>query len=124
MKDRCRRPKAMHYAEYGGRGIAVCERWANSFQAFWEDMGPRPEGYTLERTDNSKGYSPENCRWATRTEQANNKRSNRFTTLNGERMTYAQAARATGVTHWTVRRRALRGLDPYGQRIDALASHT
>lgn len=72
MKQRCYNPKHVHYTYYGGRGISVCDRWLNSFGAFVEDMGPRPEGYTLDRIEGDKDYSPENCRWASKREQREN----------------------------------------------------
>lgn len=77
LKKRCKNPTAKGYKNYGGRGITVCERWINSFESFFEDMGlkPSPE-LSIDRTNNELGYFKENCRWATAKEQANNRRNN------------------------------------------------
>jgi hypothetical protein len=82
MRQRCLNPKNSNYADYGGRGITVCERWLN-FTNFLADMGVRPEGLTLGRRDNNRGYSPDNCGWETYTEQ------NRNTRLTPRREPYA-----------------------------------
>jgi len=75
MKRRCLCPQVKNYANYGGRGITICDRWIKSSAAFLADMGPRPgPDYSLERVKNHLGYSPENCVWATRPAQQRNKR--------------------------------------------------
>lgn len=82
MHVRCTNPNYTHYAYYGGRGISVCDRWVD-FNLFLEDMGPRPEGATLDRADPDGNYTPENCRWATRKEQVRNRRNTVFVRVNG-----------------------------------------
>jgi hypothetical protein len=72
MKQRCNYEGSDEFQRYGAAGITVCERWLNSFENFLEDMGERPDGMTLDRIDNGKGYEPGNCRWATHHEQRMN----------------------------------------------------
>jgi len=83
MKQRCQNPNEQYYCHYGGRGIKVCDRW-QVFENFYEDMGDPPMGFSLERVDNAKGYSPKNCIWADCKTQARNRRTNHYITINGE----------------------------------------
>ncbi len=92
MKQRCENPNHPRWNRYGGRGIKVCDRWQR-FENFLADMGERPQGRTLDRRDNDKGYSPDNCRWATDEEQNSNLTSNRWIEWNGIRDTLSGWAR-------------------------------
>lgn len=78
MNYRCRNERSSAFPNYGGRGITVCERWRDSFEAFLADMGEPPPGTTLDRIDNDSGYSPDNCRWTSVEVQSQNRRSNRL----------------------------------------------
>lgn len=98
MKDRCNNPNNPNYHRYGGRGVAVCDRW-QEFENFYADMGDAPEGMSLDRADNDLGYSPDNCRWATPVEQQNNMRSNTFVTYEGKTQTLAQWSRELGIPY-------------------------
>lgn len=98
MKRRCLNPDDASFCKYGARGIMVCDRWQNSFEAFLDDMGPRPEGHSIERIDNNGNYEPSNCRWATTKEQVRNKRNNVWGELNGQRLILEDIARAHGVS--------------------------
>lgn len=113
MRDRCSNPNNAAYKNYGGRGIRVCERW-DSFENFLNDMGSRPDGYSIDRIDNDGNYEPSNCRWATTKQQLNNQRRNRVIELNGERKTIAQWADSLGIDWYTLRSR----LDRYGWTIE------
>jgi hypothetical protein len=108
MISRCHNPNHSKYADYGGRGIFVCERW-RAFEKFYADMGKRPRGCSLERRDNSKGYSPENVDWVPSREQAMNKRNNHRLTLDGETHCVAEWSRKTGIPYRTILMRANRG---------------
>lgn len=111
MLSRCYNPNTSKYADYGGRGIFVCDRWRGEggYSRFIQDMGRRPVGGSIERKDANGPYSPGNCRWATATEQANNRRSNRVLELNGRRQTLTQWAREAGIKRGTVSDRIDRG---------------
>lgn len=97
MRTRCDNPNYKAFDLYGGRGIRVCERWY-SFDNFIEDMGPKPKGMTLERNDNDGNYEPGNCRWATRKEQARNRRSNVTATVDGVTLNAQDWAARLGVS--------------------------
>lgn len=111
MLMRCTSATDPSWPHYGGRGIAVCARWQD-FALFREDMGPRPPGGTLERCDVDGPYSPDNCRWASPVEQANNRRNNRWLTIAGETLTLAQWARRAGITQGRLNYRLSHGWQP------------
>jgi hypothetical protein len=108
MIQRCLNPKSQAYKWYGGRGIAVCERW-RTFTNFVADMGSRPAGLTIDRIDTNGNYEPGNCRWATPKQQANNQRTNRLIAIGGEVRTLAEWADAAGLNHSTLHRRLRAG---------------
>lgn len=111
MKQRCRNEKCKSFPNYGGRGIKMCDRWFDSFIAFFEDMGEKPsDAHSLERIDNDGDYVTENCRWATRREQNRNQRSNKLFTFEGKTQCMTDWAVELGVNMQTLRRRIKRGL--------------
>lgn len=115
MISRCHWPGDKAYKSYGARGIYVCERWRklDGFANFIHDIGRRPsKELSLDRTDNNQGYSPENCRWATRTEQARNTRSNRLLTIDGETAPVAAWAEKSGVSRKIITDRLEYGWEP------------
>lgn len=112
MIRRCYNPKNVGYANYGGRCISVCERWRETFANFLADMGSRPSPkHTLERTNNDGNYEPGNCRWATRKEQAMNRRNNVHFTIDGITKCLSEWAEQNGKLSSTVYYRMQQGMD-------------
>lgn len=107
MKRRCQNKNVKDYAAYGGRGIKVCARW-QKFENFFTDMGHPLSGQSLDRKNNSKGYSKSNCRWVTKVVQANNTRRNRRLRFKGETKTVPQWARELGISQKTLTSRVCR----------------
>lgn len=110
MIGRCCNPKNSRYKDYGGRGIDISSDWKHDFRKFTEDMGPRPNGFTIERLNNNKGYSKNNCIWATRSTQAINKRNNRILTIDGTLLCCAEWSRISGINPSTLNLRLKRGI--------------
>lgn len=109
MRTRCEKKSYHLYKYYGARGIKICKRWAE-FQNFYDDMGPKPTPeHSLDRIDNSKGYEPSNCKWATKKEQSRNTRSNKLIEYNGETKCVAEWAEEAKVSEHAFRNRISRG---------------
>lgn len=108
MRARCNNPNNTDYYNYGARGIMVCQRW-DDFALFYDDMGNRPIGFTLDRINPLGNYEPTNCRWANASTQANNKRTNRRISHNGEERTLLQWCRLFNLDHSRVRYRLAQG---------------
>lgn len=103
MKVRCENSERDGYHLYGGRGIRVCEEWKDSFETFWEDMGSTwRKGLTIERIDVNGHYEPSNCRWATRKEQAGNRRTARLIDTPEGKMSVTEAAERFGLKRNTI----------------------
>lgn len=109
MRYRTENPEHPSYPDYGARGIRVCGRWKISFDNFLADMGPKPPGLSIERKNNSEGYSPENCYWGTSTDQNNNKRNNARLTAFGRTQTTSQWSKEAGIKRTTLVGRLRRG---------------
>lgn len=110
MKDRCNNRTTPNWERYGGRGITVCARWMNSFEAFLADMGRKPtSAHSIERKDNSGNYEPGNCLWATDKTQSRNRRNNRVLTMNGISMCIAAWADELGIPAQRIADRKFRG---------------
>lgn len=106
MRQRCSNRRTVGWADYGGRGIRVCDRWQTSFAAFLADMGPKPsESHTIDRKDTEGNYEPGNCRWATKLQQARNCRSNRRVTFNGRTLCLSAWSEVVGLSPELIRAR-------------------
>jgi hypothetical protein len=96
---RCTNPRHEYYNRYGGRGITICDRWRDSFQAFYADMGPKPgPEYTIERENNDGNYEPGNCKWDTRKNQARNRSTNHLIQHDGQMKTSIELGELVGVS--------------------------
>lgn len=118
MLDRCANPKNKSFKDYGSRGIAVCLRWRDGegkrtgFECFVADMGPRPEGFTIERVNHGRGYEPGNCVWLAKSDQAKNRRTVRLVRIDGQVKTIPDWCAENGIPYWAAIRRVLRGWPP------------
>lgn len=117
-KRRCLSPNNIDYADYGGRGIDIDPEWAESFEAFYRDMGEAPIGMSIDRINNSLGYCKNNCRWASQKEQARNTRRNRYIEFRGETRMLCEWADILGIKESFIRDR----IDKLGWSVeDALS---
>lgn len=110
MRQRCNNPNVPNYKNYGGRGIAVCERWQKSFDDFLADMGEPPSDRSLDRIDTNGNYEPSNCKWSTRYEQSRNSRRNRKVLFNGKLEHATELANAGGAKYATFQSRVRKGI--------------
>lgn len=111
MKTRCTYKYHKQYKDYGGRGIKVCDRWLDKlsgFANFIEDMGPRPDGFTLDRIDVNGDYCPENCRWASKKEQANNHRPRTMVTYHGKEYSIPELAQKNNLPPYVLYNRIMK----------------
>jgi hypothetical protein len=111
IKDRCRNRNSPDFKSYGAKGVNVCQRWLDSFEVFYEDLGPKPSNkHSIDRYPDKNGpYSPDNCRWATIKEQARNKNSNKILVLNGKSRCIAEWSEITGIRREIIESRSRRG---------------
>jgi len=113
MKERCLNPNNKDYKDYGERGITVCETWVNDFKQFYADMGEKPviegEFITLDRIDNSKGYSKDNCRWATQKEQSRNNYGLRSNNISGVKGVHRDTTKSKYTDYWCAHWNSLTG---------------
>jgi hypothetical protein len=114
MIKRCTNPNAINYKNYGGRGITVCDRWLNSFENFYADMGEKPsKSHSIDRLNNNLGYSKDNCRWSVQIDQQRNRRNNRWITVECCVRTVAEWADIVGASQSVIYSRLSRGWSEY-----------
>ncbi len=119
MIQRCTNPNVERYPSYGGRGIKICERWLNSFENFFEDMGERPsKDHSIDRIENDGDYNKDNCRWGTEEMQVRNKSTNRWLEYNGEKMILEDWARK-----WSVGSPAILGHFYRGKTFESIFNY-
>ena len=111
MHQRCYNKNSNQYHKYGGRGIKVCKRW-HKFENFLEDMGEPPEGMSIDRKNNNRGYTPANCRWTNPRKQANNRRTNVYINYDGKKQTIAEWAREYDIPYHVIKHRVSIGWRP------------
>lgn len=111
MHERCYRPQHMYYARYGGRSIGICDEWRRNFVAFreWATSHGYADNLSIDRIDNDRGYSPDNCRWVDAITQQNNRQTCHTLTVDGRTHTISEWARLTGIKNTTIRERLRRG---------------
>lgn len=111
MKLRCNNPNTINYNDYGGRGIKVCDEWANDFEVFyeWAMAHGYDDALTIDRIDFNGNYSPDNCRWATNKQQQNNRRSNKVVSFDDKQMTISEWSDALGMNYDALEKRLLNG---------------
>lgn len=113
MRNRCTLKCCHRYKNYGGRGIKVCDRWIDSFENFYEDMGNAPVGTSLDRIDVNSDYSPGNCRWATKDQQYANKTTTKLVLIHGMSVPLVELVRLSGIKHCVAYSRVFRyGWEP------------
>lgn len=109
MKNRCLNPKSKDYPRYGAKGISICQKWIDSFEEFYKDMGKKPDGFSIERIDNNKGYFPENCIWADRSTQQRNKSNSLWIEWKGHLTHIMDVAKDLGISKGAAHLRYKRG---------------
>lgn len=106
MKARCLNPNNPSYADYGGRGIKICDQWMHNFNQFVDDMGVKPQGYSIDRIDNNGNYSPQNCKWSSKKEQQRNRRVTKHITIEGVTYLVCELSEKYGFKYDTIVNRA------------------